>query len=103
MAVPTLTTEQRKENLAKAMAVRSERAKLKAAVASGDILFEDVLERDAAQRIKVFSILCALRGIGDVKAKEIMRRCNIAENRRIGGLGAKQKSALIEMVKEYER
>ncbi|GAA4906253.1 hypothetical protein GCM10023405_29530 [Streptomonospora salina] len=36
----------------------------------------------------------SLPGVGKVRAKQIMERLNIAESRRVRGLGANQRSAL---------
>ncbi|NDH48015.1 MAG: integration host factor, partial [Acidimicrobiia bacterium] len=42
------------------------------------------------------SMLESLPGLGKVKARKIMEEVGIADNRKIQGLGAQQKKALLE-------
>lgn len=101
MALPTLTNEQRLENLEKAMAARSANAKLREALKTHQILFKDLLEREDAQRLRVRYVLESMEGVGQSKATTILRRCSISENRRVRGLGRKQKESLISEVEKY--
>jgi hypothetical protein len=75
---PKLTDEQRKAALAKAAEARRVPAEVK------DLL-----------GLKVESLIAAMPGTGKIKAKRLMESLGIAENRRIRGLGDKQKAALI--------
>jgi ribosomal protein S13 len=45
--------------------------------------------------MKVSSVLESLPGVGRVRAKKIMERLDISESRRVRGLGAKQREALL--------
>ena len=45
-------------------------------------------------KIKVVSLLEAMPGVGKVRARQIMTRLGIAENRRVKGLGVNQRQAL---------
>src|SRR5207244_1711624 len=45
--------------------------------------------------MKVASVLESLPGVGKVRARKIMERLDISSTRRIRGLGAKQKEALL--------
>ena len=45
---------------------------------------------------KVVSMLESLPGLGKVKARKIMEEVGIADNRKIQGLGAQQKKALLD-------
>ena len=47
-------------------------------------------------KLKVVSMLESLPGLGKVKARKIMEEVGIADNRKIQGLGAQQKKALLE-------
>ena len=47
-------------------------------------------------KLKVISMLESLPGLGKVKARKIMEEVGIADNRKIQGLGAQQKKALLE-------
>ncbi|MFJ2478152.1 integration host factor, actinobacterial type [Streptomyces sp. NPDC087659] len=97
MALPPLTAEQRAENLAKAVALRQERTELLAQLKNGSLALEDVLERDdqAVARIRVQRLLAALPGIGSVKAEQHLSEFGISPSRRVQGLGARQKEALL--------
>ena len=44
--------------------------------------------------MRVSALLESLPGVGKVRAKQIMERLSISENRRVGGLGANQIAAL---------
>ena len=47
-------------------------------------------------KMKVVAMLEALPKVGKVKARRIMDEVGIADNRRIQGLGAQQRAALLE-------
>ena len=94
MPVPVLTNEQRVAASAKAVEVRTKRAKLRRQLKDSEITFSDVLsvaDSDAIiSGMEVSSILEALPGIGKVKAASLMERCGIAQSRRMKGLGSTQ-------------
>ena len=95
---PQLTPEQRAAALAKAAEARKARAEMRAALRSGDMTRADALARasdDLIGGIKVKSVLTALPGLGKVKTFRLMDRLGIAENRRLRGLGRKQREALL--------
>lgn len=99
MALPTLTPEQRADALAKAAAVRAARAAIKNQLKTGATTLAAVLDRadePAVGKMHVASLLEALPKIGKVKASEIMTELDIAENRRVAGLGERQRAALAE-------
>ena len=98
MALPILTAEDRAEALAKGLAARQARAELKTHLKRGLVSLPDALKEAAPDGpyagMKVVSLLEALPGVGKVRAKQIMDRIGIAENRRVRGLGANQRQAL---------
>lgn len=100
MAPPKLTPEQRARALEKAAAARRERAALKQALKEGSLTLAGLLARvdtdQAAAGIKVVAVLTSLPGLGKVKACRLMERLGIAESRRLRGLGARQREALID-------
>ena len=100
MALPKLTDEQRKEALAKAAEARKARAELKAALKRGETDLKDVLEKAETDEIigktKVSALLEALPKVVKVKSKEIMEDLEIAQTRRLRGLGERQRRALLE-------
>jgi hypothetical protein len=98
MPLPTLTDEQRKAALEKAAEARRRRAELKGQLKSEKMTLRDVLSRqddDVVGKMKVSSVLEALPGVGKVRARKIMERLDISSSRRVRGLGAKQKDALL--------
>ncbi|MGZ7496730.1 integration host factor, actinobacterial type [Corynebacterium sp. ZY180755] len=100
MALPKLTDEQRKEALAKAAEARKARAELKEQLKRGDITLKEVLAKASSDEIigktKVSALLESLPKVGKVKAKEIMDELEIAQTRRLRGLGDRQRRALLE-------
>jgi outer membrane protein TolC len=98
MPLPTLTEEQRRQALAKAAEARKKRAALKERLKSGQTSLRDVLgqrDDDILAKMKVSAVLEALPGVGKVRARKIMERLDISVSRRVRGLGAKQKEALL--------
>src|SRR5699024_373919 len=100
VALPKLTDEQRKQALAKAAEARKARAELKASLKRGDTTLKDVLEKAETDEIigktKVSALLEALPKVGKVKAREIMEDLEIAQTRRLRGLGDRQRRAPLE-------
>src|SRR4029453_16384613 len=98
MPLPNLTPEQRQQALDKAAEVRRERAELKEQLKHGGTTLDSVLDRAAADdvvgKMKTQAVLESLPGVGKVRAQPIRARPEIAEPRRLRGLGAKQRKAL---------
>jgi hypothetical protein len=100
MALPELTPEQRKAALQKAAEARRARAELKELLRTGSLSLAEVLDRAESDEIvagtKVSAVLMSMPGLGKVKAKRLMEANGIAENRRIRGLGQRQRAALLD-------
>jgi hypothetical protein len=97
MALPVLSPEQRQEALAKAREARAARSALLADVKAGTRTLADVLGRDddLARKTKVAQLVRALPGVGNARAAAIMERAGIPAQRRVGGLGARQREQLL--------
>jgi hypothetical protein len=95
---PQLTPEQRADALAKAAVARAARAEVKNQLKNGDLSLEAALQATDSTigKLKVVSLLESLPGVGKVKARKLMDEIGIADNRRVQGLGAQQKAALLE-------
>ncbi len=97
---PQLSDEQRKAALAKAAAVRRERAELKERLKMGSITLGELLEQgegnETIAKMKVLTVLESLPGVGKVKARRTMETIGISETRRVRGLGDQQRKALVE-------
>ncbi|MCP3801228.1 integration host factor [Allokutzneria sp. A3M-2-11 16] len=99
MALPQLTEEQRAAALEKAAAARRVRAELKERLKRGGTNLKEVLTKAESDEIlgkmKVSALLEALPGVGKVRAAQIMERLEIANSRRLRGLGDRQRKALL--------
>jgi len=96
---PKLSDEQRRAALAKAAEARQVRAEVKELLKTGSLRMSELFARAESEHLlaglKVESLIAAMPGTGKIKAKRLMETLGIAENRRIRGLGDKQKEALI--------
>lgn len=96
---PQLTDEQRRQALEKAAEARRVRAEVKELLKTGSMRLPDVFEMAETDHlvagIKVERLIGAMPGTGKIKAKRLMESLGIAENRRLRGLGEKQKEALL--------
>jgi hypothetical protein len=97
-----LTPEQRKAALEKAAYARKARAELKDHLKTGRVSLTELLGKagddDTVGKMKVLAVLESLPGTGKVKARRLMEQVGISETRRLQGLGAKQRDALLEAV-----
>lgn len=96
---PDLSPEQRALAIERAAAARRVRAEVRESLRTGGIDLAGVLalaDRDeVVGGIKVKAILTALPGLGKVKSYRLMERLGIADNRRLRGLGTRQREALL--------
>ena len=99
MPLPSLTPEQRAAALVKAAAARKSRAELKVRLKTSGARLDEVLADGAHDEVigkmKVVAVLEAMPGVGKVRAQKIMERLEISPSRRVRGLGAKQREALV--------
>jgi len=95
-----LTPEQRTAALAKAAEARAARAEIKARLKMGSMTLSEALASEDTNvgKLKVVSLLESLPGVGKVKARKIMEDVEIADNRRVQGLGAQQKLKLLDQL-----
>ncbi len=99
MALPPLTPEQRAAALEKAAAARRARAALKVRLKSSGATVADVLDSgdtdEVIGKMKVVAVLEAMPGVGKIRAARLMETLEISPSRRVRGLGAKQREALL--------
>jgi hypothetical protein len=97
---PALTAEQRQAALDKAAKVRRERAEVKEKLKMGSLSLDELLSQADSDvtigKMKVQSVLESLPGLGKVKARRLMEQVGISESRRLQGLGANQRNALLQ-------
>lgn len=103
MPVPTLTNDQRREALKKAMRVREERAALKKRVKEGAIDPWEAWKLPLMQKVKTKAFLVCIPGIGNALADQIMTAAGIAPSRTVKGLGCNQRTALMGLVNRYRK
>ena len=99
MAIPKLSEEERKAALEKAKEARIKRAEVREQLKAGKITLEQVIDmRDdpIVGRMKVSTLIETLPGYGKAKSEKIMNELQIAESRRLRGLGDRQRAALLE-------
>jgi hypothetical protein len=98
--LPPMTEEQRTRALEKAAAARRQRAEMKALLKTGSLTFAEVLEQaetdDIIAGTKVYPVLASMPRMGKIKAKRLMEDLGIAENRKIRGLGSRQREDLLK-------
>jgi hypothetical protein len=97
---PSLSPDDRQAALAKAAAARRQRAELKEKLKMGSTSLKELLDQsardDVVGKMKVVTVLESLPGLGKVKARRLMEEIGISESRRVRGLGAQQRLALLE-------
>lgn len=97
---PKLTPEQRQAALRKAAEVRRARAEVKELLKTGSMTITELFDRadkdEGIGGIKVERLIAAMPGMGKVKAMRLMESIGIADNRRLRGLGDRQREALLK-------
>jgi uncharacterized protein YbjT (DUF2867 family) len=95
---PPISPEDRAKALAKAAEARRQRAELKEKLKMGSLTLSELFESadETIKKMKVLAVLESLPGLGKVKARRIMGEIGISETRRVGGLGANQRKALLD-------
>ena len=95
-----LSPEQRQAALEKAAAARRQRAEVKDKLKMGSLTLRELLDQaggdDVIGKMKVLAVLESLPGLGKVKARRLMEEVGISDTRRVQGLGANQRHALLE-------
>lgn len=103
MALPTLTSEQRQQALAKAGEAREARKRLLTSIKVGDESVAAALERASTDSVvgktRVAQLLKAQPGWGDKRVASALDGLGIPRNRRAGGLGNRQRESLLDAVR----
>jgi hypothetical protein len=101
---PALTPEQRQAALEKAAEARRVRAEVKQRLKLNRLSLADLFAQsdtdDVLAKLKVVSVLESMPGVGKVRARKLMAELDISESRRLRGLGAKQRAALLAAFSE---
>ena len=97
---PALSPDQRQAALDKAAAARRRRAELREKLKMGSTSLRELLDEadrdEVVGKMKVLTLLESLPGVGKVRARRLMEEIGISESRRVRGLGAQQRDALLK-------
>lgn len=99
MSLPYLSQEEKMKALKKAQEMRSKRAELRTKLKNGAISLQDVLDAaddEVIARMRVTYLIQSLPQIGKVTSRKIMSEIGINENRRVQGLGKRQRDELLK-------
>lgn len=99
MSLPVLTPEEKLDALKKAQEMRSKRAAVRVKLKKGTLTLREILEStddEVISRMRVTYLLQSLPQVGKVTSEKVMREIGINENRRVQGLGKRQKEELLE-------
>ncbi len=97
---PERSQQQRMDALRRANDVRSERARLKERLRTGDLFIADVLSDPPAcvHTAKVLDLLLAVPKYGRVKANRLLERCRVSPAKTVNGLTPRQRKELLDML-----
>jgi len=99
LSLPHLSQEEKLEALKKAQEMRSKRAELRVQLKQGNLTLQEVLEQaddEVIGRMRVTYLLQSLPQVGKVTSEKVMKEIGINENRRVQGLGTRQKDELLK-------
>lgn len=102
--LPTLSAADRTAALEKAKKARELRKKVKTDIEAGELDLRSLIdgkftgfnadERVVIEKTKVLALVKSVRGIGNVRAKQILDEASIVETRTLRGLGKLQRESL---------
>ena len=98
MALNNLSDSDRKKGLEKARQVRKKRAEIKNLLKKGKLDMKSLFAREElfeefVRNMKIIKLVSALPGNGKVNALKILKDLKISPNKKVGGLGNKQKGS----------
>ena len=94
--------EQRLAALGRANKVRVERGMLKRDLAAGRVAIEQVVAQppSCAAHAKVYDLVRAVPGIGPVRSRRLLVRCQIPHAKTLAGLSDRQRGVLIVSLRD---
>ena len=99
MDIPKLNDTDRQAALEQAKQARAIRAEVRDQLKSGEKTLADIIEMKndpVVGRMRVSTLIETLPGYGKAKAAKVMDELNIAQSRRLRGLGVHQTAALLK-------
>jgi hypothetical protein len=97
---PERSQQQRMDALRRANDIRSERARLKERLRTGQVGISDVLVDPpvCVHSAKVLDLLLAVPKYGRVKANRILERCRVSPAKTVNGLTPRQRKELLDIL-----
>lgn len=97
---PERSQQQRMDALRRANDIRSERARLKERLRTGDLVITDLLNDPpmCVHTAKVLDLLLAVPKYGRVKANRLLERCRVSPAKTVNGLTPRQRKELLDML-----
>ncbi|OFV82775.1 MAG: hypothetical protein A2W26_13980 [Acidobacteria bacterium RBG_16_64_8] len=97
---PERSHQQRMEALRRANDIRTERARLKEKLRSGEVVIHEVLADPPAcvHTAKVLDLVMAAPKYGRVKANKLLERCRVSSSKTVNGLTPRQRKELLDML-----
>jgi hypothetical protein len=97
---PERSHQQRMEALRRANDIRSERARLKERLRSGEVDIQEVLvdPPPCVHTAKVLDLVLAVPKYGRVKANKVLERCRVSSSKTVNGLTPRQRKELLDML-----
>jgi len=88
------------EALRRANDIRSERARLKDRLRTGELAITNVLQDPppCVHTAKVLDLLLAVPKFGRVKANRLLERCRVSPAKTVNGLTPRQRKELLDML-----
>ena len=98
---PARSLDQRMDALARANAVRVQRAQLKRDLKDGIVDVAQLLVDAPAsiQTAKVFDLLLAVPKLGRVKAGKLLTLSRVSQSKTVSGLSERQRAELVELLR----
>ena len=96
MSVPHISKEKRDESLKKARQYKTQRAQIKKSIKNGSAVFNTFFiignfYSDVIANMKLIDMIKSMPGIGEIKAKKILKILRISRRKTIKGLSIKQR------------
>ncbi|MHB1346713.1 MAG: integration host factor, actinobacterial type [Candidatus Humimicrobiaceae bacterium] len=96
MIFPNISKEKRDEGLKKARQYKTQRAQIKKSIKNGSAVFNTFFTdgnfySDVIANMKLIDMIRSIPGIGEIKAKKIMKTLRISRRKTIKGLSTKQR------------
>ncbi|MGE4426900.1 MAG: integration host factor, actinobacterial type [Solirubrobacteraceae bacterium] len=101
-STPERSLNQRMDALQRANDVRSRRAALKRDLKSGRRSIDQLLEKppEWLETAKVVDMLMAVPKYGRVRAGKVLQQCRISASKTIGGLTPRQRTELVQALRQ---